>query len=528
MNTIKLIFQKPYLYIFIILIGIALKFYKLDQQFFWDDEICTILHTSGIPMAEYKESIPENMILHKSYFDNLLRLNSRNLKISDQIKGLAKMPQLTPAHYYYLIFITRIFGDNYMVYRYFSVFLFLLSIPILFLLTKKIFNSKLSGWIAISFYVVSPFFQIYVQEARYYPLWAFSLILLNYLFILAIEKENKKWWILYFVYGAIAVQTTIMMYVTVFCHFIYTFLYYKPQLKKVFVSQLAIFFTSLPWLFYVYLNHGEIHNSINWLHRTNRWGYSSLFDLIITHFNNTITTFSFSHYLPTNDAIKTISATVIGVIIIYATITFFKKATNKQKWFIGMMSFIGFMVVGTLDIIRSTWSLQMPRYSLMSFIGFFILIGFAFHKSIEKKAILYGPIFLIIIVIGISSSIFIANDTAKPEFKRDDTPFYQNDAKGKYSGSDHILIITDFKLFPITAFISMLHASENKNIDIIYSRSEYRNYKTEFNLDSYDKIYFAYISDDMLNYLKGIFRENEISGTDSYNTYIYNRREDLK
>ena len=141
MKTIQYFLSKPYLYILIIIIGIGLKFYKLENQFFWDDEVATILHTSGISMSEYQQNLPINEIVSKDYYLDLLEINDKDYPILEQIIGLTKMPQLTPGHYYYLIFWTRIVGDGFMAYRYFSVFVFLLTLPFLFLLTRKIFKS---------------------------------------------------------------------------------------------------------------------------------------------------------------------------------------------------------------------------------------------------------------------------------------------------------------------------------------------------------------------------------------------------
>lgn len=516
MNIVHQFFKQPYLYIVIVLIGISLKLYKLDEQFFWDDEICTILHTSGISMAEYEKNIPVNEILPKKYFDDLLRLNDRDLKISDQFLGLAKMPQLTPGHYYYLIVATRIFGDNYMVYRYFSVFIFLLSVPLLFLLTKKIFKSDLTAWVAICFYTVSPFFQVYVQEARYYPLWSFTIILLHYLFLIAIEKEKSKWWILYAIYGIIAVQTTIFIYITLLGHFIYSCIYYRPKLKSIIISQFAIFLMSVPWLIYAYLSRGDIQQNLAWLQRSN-WNNFSLFDFLLVHFNHTIESFTYFNYLQINKGLQIAGTTIFGLLIATGIYEFFRRATNKQKWFVGLMAFLGVFAIIMLDIMLSTWSLYMPRYSLLSFVGFFVLFSFVVQKAIEKRPIIFGLIFLFMISLGIISSKSVANDTVKTRWKRTDTFHYSKDATEKFSGQEHILIITDFNAYPYTAFISLLHASKNDNIDIIYVKPEYPNFKTDFDLDAYEKVYFAYISNNMLNYLKKIFTENEFSKAEKEN-----------
>ena len=75
MQIIRQFLIRPYLYIFIALIGISLKFYHLDYKLFWFDEVCTIQHTSGIPDREYPALVPINEIKNISFYNDLYHLN---------------------------------------------------------------------------------------------------------------------------------------------------------------------------------------------------------------------------------------------------------------------------------------------------------------------------------------------------------------------------------------------------------------------------------------------------------------------
>lgn len=507
LNKLTQVFLLPYLYIIIVLLGVSLKFYQLDRKFFWDDEIATVLHTSGIPMDVYEKNIPVNQVLHKKYFDDLLHLNDRNLSFSDQFFGLSKMPQVTPGHYYYFIFLTRIFGDDYMVFRYFSVFLFLLSIPFLFLLTKKLFKSDLSGWIAISLYTVSPFFQLYAQEARYYMLWSFAIILMHYLFLIASEKQTLKLWLLYIVCGFFAIHTTILFYITLLAHFVYTLIFHKTKWKPLVISQFAIFLTSLPWLIYIFINRADIQQNLSWLML---FGNQNVFSLLHIHFNNFIDLFAYLFKLGLSDSVNIAGRWIYGVLLLIAFYLFFRKANNKQKWFVGLATLLGVICIIALDLIRSTGSSSIARYLLLNFIGLIMLISFVIQKAIEKRAVLFGSLFLIIISIGILSSKAVADDAAFG--KRDDAYFHVKDAAQRFSGKEHILIISDFNVVvpkSYTAFLSLTHASTNENIDVIYAKPEYPDFKKNINFNSYDKVYCMYLSVSLLNHLKEIFGSDD-------------------
>lgn len=508
MKALKSFFLKPYLYVVIVLVGVSLKVYKLDQQFFWDDEIATVLHTSGIPMSAYEQNIPTNKIISRTYFDDLLRLNDRDLSLADQFIGLSKMPQVTPGHYYYFIFLTRIFGDNYMVYRYFSFFIFLLSIPFLYLLSKKIFSSSLAGWAAVSLYAVSPFFQVYAQEARYYILWSFAVILMHYLFLMATDKQKTKWWILYIIFGFFAVHTTILFYITLLAHFIYMLIYYRSNWKPLFISQLTILLSSLPWLIFIYINREDIQQSLSW---QQAFGGKSFFELILIHINQFIEVFIYAFKLGLSGTLKMAAKWTYGILLGIGLFVFFMKANNKQKWFVALITFLGVGFLISLDLIRSSISSNLSRYLLLNFIGIIILVSFVLKEAIEKKTILFGSLFLAIIIIGILSSYHVANDVAYS--KRADAYFHVQDAEEKFSGNEKILIVTDFNLMgggSYSTFMSLIHASKNPNIDFIYAKPDYPNFKNDFNFSDYDKVYGMYLSETLLQELKKDFTSDKV------------------
>ena len=509
MNTIRNFFSRPYLYLIVLLVGIFLKFYKIDKQFFWDDEICTILHTSGIPMNVYEENIPKNKVLHRKYFDDLIRLNNRNLKITDQFIGLAKMPQLTPGHYYYFIFLTHMFGDGNMLYRYFSLIVYLLSIPLLFLLTRKLFNSDLAAWITIGLYAVSPFFQYYAQEARYYVLWGFAIILMHYIYLNAAEKQNKIWWVWYVLFGFFAVHTTLLFYITLLAHFIYIFIYNKKQWKNVLLSQFLIFLTSLPWLIYIYINREDIQHGLEW---QKFFGKISFFELLMNQIWATIDTFIRFRVIGAGEGMEIAGTWIYGVLLVIALIVLFRKASTRQIWFIVLATFLGMVAIITIDMVRSSVSSFVDRYLLLNFIGVFMLAGFALKQAIEYKPLVFGALFITIIVFSSISSVALSNDPAY--YKRADAYYHVEDAVEKFAGKEKVLIITDCSVLTpksYTTIMSLLNASSNENIDIIDALPPFPDFKHDFDINNYDSVYCMYLSDTLNKKLHSDFTADEIS-----------------
>ena len=125
-RTIRQFLTKPYLYVFIVLMGISFKFYHLDYKLFWLDEICTIQHTSGIPDGEYPALVPINEIKNIDFYHDLYRLNKQPYTITSELKGLFSSRNLNPLHYSFLMVWYRVIGDDPVDFRLFGVFVFLL------------------------------------------------------------------------------------------------------------------------------------------------------------------------------------------------------------------------------------------------------------------------------------------------------------------------------------------------------------------------------------------------------------------
>ncbi len=506
LQVLNQVFTRPHLYIGIVAVGIFLKFYKLEEQFFWDDEICTVLHVSGISLEEEEARIPVNQVIPKKYFDDLIRLNSRDLSLADQFIGLSKMPQLTPGHYYYFIFLGRIFGDDLMLYRYFSVFVFLLSIPFLFLLTQRLSNSSLAGWLVISIYSVSPIFQMYAQEGRYYALWGSSIIILHYLFLRALDKQSVTSWLVYVVVGFFAIHVTILVYIVLLAQFIYGMVYHRHEWKSLIASQLAVGLTSVPWLAYAYNGKGAIQESLSW-HQFGASDYS-IFRLLYMQLENAVGSFI---YVNNNDMSEFLSSTIFWIyllLIVCSIVFFFLLATPKQRWYIGLMVFLGGILLVSADLYRSTVASIWARYSLTNFIGIFVLVGFVLYKGINRFPLAIGPLFIAMACLGLQSSWIVANDTNYG--KRSDAFYQQKDARERFSGDERILILSDFTIIYThwyTGFMALTNASTNPNIDIIYAKPEYPNYQQKFDYKSYDKVYVMNASQGLLSHLRATHKE---------------------
>ena len=258
------LFQNPYFFLVIVLIGVGFKFHGLESKFFWLDEIFTMSHTTGIEWNTFIKEVPQDSVMALEDFNALLNVNSGKYLIKDQFKGLLNMPQVTPLHYFILVPWTKLFGGAPISYRLFSFFVFLLALPAIYWLTILLTEAKIKGWMAMSLLSVSPFFQYYALEARYYTLWLLLIILVHTSFLKSLEKNNLEWWALYGLVAIALVYTSAISGLILVGHFVFVLLHHRSHLKPFFICGTVVGLLYLPWIMVMLDYSSEIMASTSW------------------------------------------------------------------------------------------------------------------------------------------------------------------------------------------------------------------------------------------------------------------------
>ena len=175
MITLKKI-KENYILISILILAAILRFYHIDFQSIWLDEIHTM-----------NEANPKLSFLN----------------VYDTIMIGEQMP---PLYFYSLYFLFKIFGYYTIVARLYSAIIAIVSIYAIYLLGKEMFNKKI-GLIASIILCVNPFHLYYSQEARpYIFLFLFTTLSFYYL-IKFIKLPSRKGAVLYGVISALMIYS---------------------------------------------------------------------------------------------------------------------------------------------------------------------------------------------------------------------------------------------------------------------------------------------------------------------------------
>jgi uncharacterized membrane protein len=519
LNSTKEFLLRPYLYLIIALLGTSLRFYKLGNRFFWVDEIYTIMTVSGIDVNQYHELIPENEIKNINYYTDFLHLNKQNYTIGSQLKGLSKIATLNPLQYAFLIFWHRIAGDDPVDYRLFNVFVFILTLPFLFLLARTLFKTNLAGWIAVSLYSVSPFFHFYVQEARYMTLWAFFLILSNYFLVQAIQHNKSKWWIGYSVAGILALYTSITSGLLIIGHFVYVMIFKKELRIKYCINAVIILLGYLPWIIAILHNRVEITAALAWhsdsafnltqsfwkLIASQLIGFILIFEALTDPSKSFYAYLLFYNKLPAG-YIELLTSVLILAVIISSIIYVLKKEPKEIAFFLALIILPQFLFFYISDLIRSSGTSFILRYHVINFIGIILFVVYFLSQKLKQGKYLYSGIYLGLVIVGIVSVLSISRDRFWGmhwcKANVEEAQLFSSDSKP--------LLITDFS-FPLGlglgGLMTVLNECESENIDILRASPDIDNLSEKIPEKEYSEIYVVHASDELVQNLKIQFGE---------------------
>jgi uncharacterized membrane protein len=265
------------LVIVLVALGVVFRFTHLDQKPYWLDETFTSVQLSGYSQAEVIQQVADGQVRPIAALAQY-QYPSPEKSVVHTVQELAKQePQLTPVYFVLTRFWVQWLGNSIAVTRSLSAIFSLLALPAVYWLCLELFNSALTGWVAIALVSVSPFHVLYAQEARPVTLWVLFTLVLHASFLRASRRQTWQSWSIYGAMVAIGLYSYLLAAIVIVAQGFYLLLLEGWRLKQRFRSYLlaAIVGVSafLPWVFYGLVNF-QTQNQDRWV------GATSLFNLI--------------------------------------------------------------------------------------------------------------------------------------------------------------------------------------------------------------------------------------------------------
>ena len=333
----------------IILIATLLRLFKLDEINVWIDE--------AYQAFIVKKNLPELMnfiITHDNH---------------------------PPLYYIFLHFWEKI-ADNTFFLRIPSVIFSVISIYVLYLIVKEIFDEN-TALISSLLYSFSFNSIIKAQEIRMYSLLGLEILLIVYSFIKIIKNENNnKYWLLFGISTYLSWMTSYISFIITVIVNIFVIWCRKMDLKKWFIVQISLVVLFVFWINAMIFQYFYVEKNFC---ASSSMGYLNFFlQTFFYFFSGTV-----SSFLNNNQQIVVIIFSII--VICYGII---KSFVNKDKNFILLITMCFIMPVVVLFIFKD--KIFITRY-YSAFIPFY-LIFFAYAIVVCKKILTRILVYSVLII----------------------------------------------------------------------------------------------------------------------------------
>lgn len=293
--------------------------------------------------------------------------------------------QHTPLYFFVLHFWIKMFGNSEIAMKSLSVIFGILTVPLVYITSKKIFDKFISISAAI-IASISPLLIYFAAEVRMYPIVVFLVLLsLNYLIDFEQKRDNKSLiklvivnlLIPYTLVGGIFYNISLAI-----CYGKYLCKEHKDVLKKYLKSVISEFILLIPYFILI-----GYYAKMRWLFVLKHEGalnFVHIVDLIRNFFAIELVK---NIYWPSNDPytmnfIFTLLVVVPVVYFLYGLISGYKKSDKfiKVIYNLFILSFVFSIISALLQINVFT-----VRYILYLLPPFIILSVAGLYKNLNKK-----------------------------------------------------------------------------------------------------------------------------------------------
>ncbi len=259
----------PILFIFIIMLGIGLRFINLDKKIYWHDEVYTSIRSTGHTMGAVEEQMFVGRVVNAKALLKYQQLDP-NLGLKQSLDSIAiEDAQHPPLYFVILRFWMQAFGNTITNIRSLSVLISLLLFPAIYWLCQELFASSTVGLMAIALTTISPINFWLAQDAREYGLWMVTIVLTSAALLQALRLKTKSSWVLYALTLVLGFYSYLLTGLVAIAHGIYVFIlqgFHWNRTTKAFsiafgIGAIAI----LPWMLIVIQHFEIIKLSTGWL-----------------------------------------------------------------------------------------------------------------------------------------------------------------------------------------------------------------------------------------------------------------------
>jgi len=364
----------------LLVLGILFRGINLDKKVYWYDETFTSLRVAGYTEAEAVENLSKNRLIRVEEILKYQRFNPEK-SVVDTIKSLATEDTQHPPLYYGLArFWMQQFGSSITAMRSFAAVLSLLAFPCIYWLCIELFDSPLTGWVAVSLIAVSPFHLAYAQQSRQYGLWAVTILFSCAALLRAIRVKTKLSWGIYAVALAASLYTFLFSGLVAIGHAIYVLFLEKfrrrsPIITAYIRASLAGFLIFVPWLIVVIVNFSQAKQVTSWT--AIKGNFIGLFKSWVGNLGRVFCETQ-------NEKIDQLVSLGVLILVIYALYFLWRDAPQPARLFVFLLIGITAAALILPDLIVGGIRSTSARYLIPSYLGSELAVAYLIGNNLEN------------------------------------------------------------------------------------------------------------------------------------------------
>jgi uncharacterized membrane protein len=337
-------------------IATFLRLWNIQCPLMWQDEISTIGNATGqFTGVDDQKRFPENVIIGKPY--NTSSINSAE-SIIDVWKYFAGGDVNPPLYYTIFYFIRYLLGDSFFSFRILSTISSIISVLIIYIIGKKLFNKWTGFWAALLMCLSAPQI-IYSYEVKQYAFLIF-LGLCSMLVLIQIEQNGVT-------RGKIIIFTALMASLSLTHYFSFGFLFglalyciIRFRGKKLFILGTAFIASAL--LFLIIWGYGFYQTFFGPITNIYNWGAYRQDPHMLKYLPLLLD--AWPRRILFDVPIEVNSMPVyFGVFCLFPLFAIFWKPNLLLPWVL-IFTTIGFVTL--LDLFRETYHMSQIRYTLLA------------------------------------------------------------------------------------------------------------------------------------------------------------------
>lgn len=384
--TQKQVYWFKFLFAILIALGIFFRLANIEGKIYWHDEVYTSIRAGGHFVEEIYETTFNNRIISVADLQKLQDIKPESTTL-DTIKSLIQEdPQHPPLYFILARYTLKFFGNSLTSHRILPIFFSLLSIPLIYLFSLDLFNSKLVASFSAILLSISPFDVIFAQIHRQYSLLTLLTILSSWMLWRALNKSTLINWICYTVACTLGLYTQPFFCLTIFSHFCFILIdslvlsKNKNYLIKFSISIFIVLILYSPWIYVLITNYQKVLMLTNWVYF--QQSFLFMVQLWILNFSCLFTDFFVGLDNPFTYLYR-----LFFIVIIFSSFWILCHQVNRRKFvFILMLSLTPFLILLIPDLLTGSFRTVVTRYLIPCYPGIQIAVAYYLSHQLLKNS----------------------------------------------------------------------------------------------------------------------------------------------